>query len=974
MDGRRAILLFFFICIHSLLLQGQQRMISGYLRDTNTGEGLPGATLIVKGTKRGTVTGIDGAYRLKVFLGDVVVIFYIGMKTREILVTRANSSPLYQDDPARGNRPAFYDYTQQMVYKDTTRQANKEGVGILNKYAPTYKISRKERHLKVYKIKFSKRGKNRRYVLKNDIITPRRNPWRFEWQQTGLLKTINRLPRLQNSYAQGRPIHGNLQWRGAESGEVFSWGPAIGTLGFDGNATYAYDKNGALVQGAGTQSAKAYDPTRFFRTGASIQNTLRISKATDEFSRLFFQANDLRTWHPVPRANTRTNYLKLGFVRQHRELGGNAQISYDFQQSQLPLRGATWQNIVGSVLTTPPTFDQANDLKRRQALGQSSTYLLGDGTQRSPAPGLIDNPYGLVNQMPDYETRSSLTGGMELWRRSRLEPFGKAYVLMLDASMHFELTELAYLSGQPVMSLAAPSGRMIQRMLKRRKFESALNMGLECWDFSEALFVEPAIRQEVRYENYSLDRVNAFGFTSLSFGEPGNAAQRNSMVFNNFRQIYQILPSLKFRLPLEGAYRDITLRLATQHYFSSTLPSNAHIAFLPAFQFQLRERIGRDLRINASIDYTQNIKEAPLLYNQWQYNSTNTSLANYAQYFEQAELVHIPGLLPEKNTSWHTTWVLKYKWHTHLSVSYFHTKTENFLVPQLVDGKFSWTNAAEIANQGWEFKFFTKNDDNGFYWTTQWRWAFYRPMVKQVYSGTSVPLAGYQEAGAYLVAGQPYGAIYGTRYLRNEASGKLLIDNNGYPVVDPEQGKLGNPNPNWLLQWQGSLKWNYWKLELNLAYQHGGDRWNGTRAMLDYLGVSRQSADLRARTRQIFSGVNTLGKPNQTPVDFANPANGLAGNRWVRYGVGGIAEDYLDKASSLRIEQIKLTYHIGRFLGFLQTSVDLSLLVQNLLLFTPYQGFDPQSTFLGTPGYKGLDLFNAPATTNWGLQLKIYFQ
>lgn len=128
---RRAIVLFFFICTHSLLLQGQQRMMSGYLRDTNTGEGLPGATLMIKGTKLGTATGIDGAYQLKVFLGDIVVISYIGMKTKEVLITTLNSSPLYQDDPARGKRPAFYDYSQQTTFKDSNRHMVKEGIGVL---------------------------------------------------------------------------------------------------------------------------------------------------------------------------------------------------------------------------------------------------------------------------------------------------------------------------------------------------------------------------------------------------------------------------------------------------------------------------------------------------------------------------------------------------------------------------------------------------------------------------------------------------------------------------------------------------------------------------------------------------------------------------------------------------------------------------------------------------------------------------
>jgi TonB-linked SusC/RagA family outer membrane protein len=63
-----------------------EKVISGVVRDTK-GEPLPGVTVIVKGTVRGTLTGIRGEYKIDIEDGDKVLIFsFIGMKTQEVTI------------------------------------------------------------------------------------------------------------------------------------------------------------------------------------------------------------------------------------------------------------------------------------------------------------------------------------------------------------------------------------------------------------------------------------------------------------------------------------------------------------------------------------------------------------------------------------------------------------------------------------------------------------------------------------------------------------------------------------------------------------------------------------------------------------------------------------------------------------------------------------------------------------------------
>ncbi|WP_224997903.1 TonB-dependent receptor [Cesiribacter sp. SM1] len=64
-----------------------QQQISGRVTDALTGESLPGAAIIVKGTSIGTVTDVNGNYRLEVSGTDAVLVFsFIGYLQEELQV------------------------------------------------------------------------------------------------------------------------------------------------------------------------------------------------------------------------------------------------------------------------------------------------------------------------------------------------------------------------------------------------------------------------------------------------------------------------------------------------------------------------------------------------------------------------------------------------------------------------------------------------------------------------------------------------------------------------------------------------------------------------------------------------------------------------------------------------------------------------------------------------------------------------
>lgn len=965
---KKALLLILLFSLSSHL-QAQRHKVSGYVLDANTGEGLPGVNVVVKGTFRGLATNIDGFYSIEVKMGEVLVFSFLGMRTQEVKI----------DNRVFLNVPLYYNISDLRQNTQLPKKADpKKGIGILTDNSPHYKLKRKtDKTLKVQRIRFRARRKKASkkgdvFLVDNHLMQRMRyrdeRAWKAAWKQTTTFRLVNRLPRLQNNYAQGRPINRTSQWQGAETGEVLSWGPAIASLYADNQVPYAYDNNGRLTKANTGFAAKAYDPLSFLRNGLRIDNEISVSKIGEDDSRFYARVSDQRTFGIIPGATTRKNQV-------HMSLGSGDEpflfLSYTNQRTNLPERGASWQNIMRNVFTTPPSFDQANGLDRNDALRQSTTYLRANGAARSPAPGLIDNPYGIVSQQPDYSTHTLFRGGIRFQQNI-------GYRLSMSYRLGFESDNQHYVLGILPGSSAAATGRLVKRLTRNQGATFEAQPRFRFFNIlGRAIFVQPQLNQYVYFNEQRVNRVNAQEFVGADIENISNAREVRLLNKTKQRWLYKANPGL-----LSHFYRNmLNLSLHNQFYVSSTLASRHQQLFLPTALLNLRLQSLFNIEkfyynMNFFGGYKKRLREAPLVNSQWAYNTTHRSLSSYAQYYESEELLHTSQVAPELKTEWHAGINIgeSHREKHLLSISYRHERTQNLLVPIAKGSGFAWANVGTLNSKGWEamFKaeiFFAET----YAWKTKATWRRFRPEITSLANGvTNLPIAGYQDVGRRLIAGQPYGVIYGSRYLRN-AAGQLMIGSSGFPLKDVNPGILGNPNPEWTLQWLNTVRLDRFELQWILNYQHGGDRWNGTQAMLDYAGTSQQTADLRNTQNYVFAGTNAAGQPNQIPVSFADPVNGLVGNRWVRYGTGVVAEDYIENASLLQLEMFKLTYSLGMFMNLKQTSAWVSVFAKNILLYTPYSGLDPGTRLMNYREARGLDLFNTPGITSVGFQFQVVF-
>ncbi|RZJ55821.1 MAG: TonB-dependent receptor [Flavobacterium sp.] len=72
--------------LQSGFAQEQSKTVSGNIISSDDGMGVPGATILVQGTKTSTATDFDGLYKIEAKAGDVLVVSFMGYKTQKITV------------------------------------------------------------------------------------------------------------------------------------------------------------------------------------------------------------------------------------------------------------------------------------------------------------------------------------------------------------------------------------------------------------------------------------------------------------------------------------------------------------------------------------------------------------------------------------------------------------------------------------------------------------------------------------------------------------------------------------------------------------------------------------------------------------------------------------------------------------------------------------------------------------------------
>jgi hypothetical protein len=77
-------LLFSIASVHSSLAQNIN--VTGRVTSKTDGEALPGVTILVKGTSKGTATNAEGQYSIETESGSTLIFSFIGLKSIELAI------------------------------------------------------------------------------------------------------------------------------------------------------------------------------------------------------------------------------------------------------------------------------------------------------------------------------------------------------------------------------------------------------------------------------------------------------------------------------------------------------------------------------------------------------------------------------------------------------------------------------------------------------------------------------------------------------------------------------------------------------------------------------------------------------------------------------------------------------------------------------------------------------------------------
>lgn len=444
----------------------------------------------------------------------------------------------------------------------------------------------------------------------------------------------------------------------------------------------------------------------------------------------------------------------------------------------------------------------------------------------------------------------------------------------------------------------------------------------------------------------------------------------------------------KRRKRLVGVYGDLTveydnmlfLNITARNDWTSTLPIGNNSFFYPSVNlgFVFTEAMNQpDFltfgKLRAS--YAEVGKDTdPYLIGQT-YTSPDVyplgGQVGFTRYNEYGDL----GLKPERTTAIELGTDLRF-FENRLGIDFtwYKSNSKDQIIPVPVSNTTGFstfiTNAGEIENRGVEFILRgnpIRTDD--FSWNISLNAAYNKNEVISIREGIEeIALGsqfGYVGSTVYsiLTEGEAYGNIYGSSYQRYGADEDethlqedlpIVIGADGFPVRNGNLLILGNATPRWIGGIRNDFAYKGLDLSFLIDFRTGVDQYNQYDMFFSAFGISEQTLD--RNTTRVFEGVLADGTPNTQEVwlgQGVGPDGRDYGAGFYRNRHRTVSENFVQDASFIKLRNITLGYNFSenalRTIGFIN-SARISVAANNIILYTPWDGFDPESFSAGAGG------------------------
>jgi len=312
--------------------------------------------------------------------------------------------------------------------------------------------------------------------------------------------------------------------------------------------------------------------------------------------------------------------------------------------------------------------------------------------------------------------------------------------------------------------------------------------------------------------------------------------------------------------------------------------------------------------------------------------------------------------------------------------SYYHTNTVDQIIPVAVSTAIGYSskymNAGDIENKGIEVSLYaTVIKSTDFSWNVNVNFTRNRNKVISLYNDSKNLQLGTFQGGVSLNAsiGKPYGELQSITY--EMLNGERLIKANGlYQFTTTSSNVIGNVNPDWIGGLSNSFRYKNLTLSFLIDVKKGGqlfslDMYYGTMS-----GILPETV-----------GLNDLGNPKRDPVANGGgiildgvTANGQPNANRVTIVSGTSAyqaqSDFVYDASFVKLRELAISYLLPKKIISKMKSIneiEFSLIGRNLWLIhknVPYA--DPEEN-LSSGNIQGYQSGSYPTVRSIGLNVKI---
>jgi TonB-linked SusC/RagA family outer membrane protein len=316
-------------------------------------------------------------------------------------------------------------------------------------------------------------------------------------------------------------------------------------------------------------------------------------------------------------------------------------------------------------------------------------------------------------------------------------------------------------------------------------------------------------------------------------------------------------------------------------------------------------------------------------------------------------------------------------------VSYYDETTTNETVPVNVSPSTGFTSAltnlGQMNNKGLEMdlNFTPLKLQNGFRWDIGIHYTHFINKVVSLGGVSSLYIANsLGTSNSYAVVGQPYATLRVQDWLRDSATGKVIVDpNTGLPSKGSSLVNMGTTNPTHTLGITTSVSYKGFTLSAVAEYRGGNVIYNGTGTALEEDGLSARSAQFNT---QRFVYPNSVIEVNGKAVPNTNVTINDGGvGFWGNFGFFPPSM-YVTSAAFWTLRNASLTYTVPQKwvekTKYIQKA-SLSIVGSNLLLWVPRLNTWTNPEFSEDTGNAtgSNSLSQSPATRSYGATLNLTF-